>query len=234
MAEHTFDDKAMLGYFLPEDGQLLLKQLVAHIRFLARLAQPRIPDESQEWVPVVGPAELMFCLDQLAGQLDLVLGALSWPARQAKVLGEDELEQTRVPGAGFAQSSPSAYACEGSLAFGATVDQIDRLNGLISSIRAHGDVISAGGLGALTAGTLPALGNEIFERADEARRLLSRLEAQPLNDPSADTLSVGERLSEYRVCTVVSTKSRRNHPEQPFPYSSARLKVGLARLNVRQ
>jgi hypothetical protein len=132
------------------------------------------------------------------------MAALSWPARRDKAWGADELEQTAVPEAVPAQFSHSPYAREDGFAFGVTVDQIDQLNGLMSSIRAHGDVISAGGLGALTAGTLPALGNAIFEGANEARVLLSQLESQPLNDPSDSTLSVGEASAEYRVSAVFS------------------------------
>lgn len=208
MAEHTFEDEGMSGYFLPEDSQLLLKQLSGYIRFLARLAQPRVPDEAGEWTPAVGTADLMFCLDQLAGQLDLVLGALSWPARREQASGADALEQTALSEGGPAQSSHFAHSCEDGFAFGATVDQIDRLNALISSIRAYGDVISTGEYRVLAAGTLPALGSAIFDDACELRALVSKLESQSFGWGRPEHVCVGESRLSYLVLSAFPSDSR--------------------------
>ncbi|MDL5364603.1 hypothetical protein QSH18_03190 [Xanthomonas sp. NCPPB 2654] len=70
------------GYYLPEEAQYRLQQLRDHMRFLARLAQPRTVDEGREAAPKVRAGELAICMELLAEQVDLVLREVSWPARR--------------------------------------------------------------------------------------------------------------------------------------------------------
>ncbi|MDR6671600.1 XAC0095 family protein [Xanthomonas sp. 1678] len=70
------------GYYLPEEAQYRLQQLRDHMRFLARLAQPRTVDEEREAAPKVRAGELAICMELLAEQVDLVLREVSWPARR--------------------------------------------------------------------------------------------------------------------------------------------------------
>ncbi|KAB7765651.1 XAC0095 family protein [Xanthomonas maliensis] len=61
------------GYFLPEEARYHLEQLRDHMRFLARLAQPRTPGELQQRQPAVHFDELVFCLELLTDHLTRVL-----------------------------------------------------------------------------------------------------------------------------------------------------------------
>jgi len=70
------------GYYLPEEAQYRLQQLRDHMRFLARLAQPRTLDEEREAAPKVRASELAVCMELLAEQMDMVLREVSWPAHR--------------------------------------------------------------------------------------------------------------------------------------------------------
>ncbi|UYB51307.1 hypothetical protein OCJ37_15095 [Xanthomonas sp. AM6] len=70
------------GYYLPEEAQCRLQQLRDHMRFLARLAQPRTVDEEREAAPKVRAGELAVCMELLAEQLDMLLREVSWPAQR--------------------------------------------------------------------------------------------------------------------------------------------------------
>lgn len=72
---------------------------------------------------------------------------------------------------------------EDSLVFGVSLDQIDRLERLVRTIEAGGDVIAMGGGGRLEPGSLPALGESIFASAREVRAILDEIEAQRLRGP---------------------------------------------------
>ncbi|ATS40744.1 MULTISPECIES: XAC0095 family protein [Xanthomonas] len=61
------------GYYLPEGAQYRLQQLRDHMRFLARLAQPRTQVEEQARQPAICMDELAFCLELLAEQVSRVL-----------------------------------------------------------------------------------------------------------------------------------------------------------------
>lgn len=66
------------------------------------------------------------------------------------------------------------------LVVGATVDQMDALNRLVQMIAAHGDAVAATNPADTARLTLPTLGQAIFDSAVAARRILDRMEAQPL------------------------------------------------------
>ncbi len=198
MSEHTFDDKDMTGYFLPGDSQLLLKQLSSHVRFLARLAQPRLPDETQQGAPVMGVAEWMFCLDQLAEQLDVVLQALSWPARRVTEREAADAPQTAV-GANAEEADDAIPAIRGGFVFGVTLDQIDMLNRLVERIKAYGDAVSADGMADFAEGTLTMLGHTIFDKAVEVDEVLVEIEAQQMPQGTRLRFAVEEPRAAYGV-----------------------------------
>ncbi|WP_435003310.1 XAC0095 family protein [Xanthomonas arboricola] len=81
MSDVVRDVQSHPGYYLPENAQYRLQQLRDHMRFLARLAQPRTQAEEQARQPAVCMDELAFCLDLLADQMTQVLLQLRWPAR---------------------------------------------------------------------------------------------------------------------------------------------------------
>ncbi|UUE99034.1 hypothetical protein NDY24_04125 [Xanthomonas hortorum pv. pelargonii] len=69
------------GYYLPEGAQYRLQQLRDHMRFLARLAQPRTQAEEQLRQPGICMEELACCLELLAEQVTQALAQVQWPAR---------------------------------------------------------------------------------------------------------------------------------------------------------
>ncbi|PPU74282.1 MULTISPECIES: XAC0095 family protein [Xanthomonas] len=73
MAEAHHHLYANTGYYLPEHAQYRLQQLRDHMRFLARLAQPRAQAEEQLRQPSVCVDALGFCLELLSEQLNVLL-----------------------------------------------------------------------------------------------------------------------------------------------------------------
>ncbi|PPT91990.1 hypothetical protein XaraCFBP7407_20550 [Xanthomonas arboricola pv. arracaciae] len=80
MSDVVRDAQSYPGYYLPEGAQYRLQQLRDHMRFLARLAQPRTPAEEQARQPAIGMDELAFCLELLADQVTHALKQVQWPA----------------------------------------------------------------------------------------------------------------------------------------------------------
>ncbi|MEA9558099.1 hypothetical protein VC273_20050 [Xanthomonas nasturtii] len=80
MSDVLRDAQSHPGYYLPEGAQYRLQQLRDHMRFLARLAQPRTQAEEQERQPAICMDELAVCLELLATQVTQVLDEVQWPA----------------------------------------------------------------------------------------------------------------------------------------------------------
>ncbi|WP_434988637.1 XAC0095 family protein [Xanthomonas melonis] len=80
MSDVVRDVQSHPGYYLPEGAQYRLQQLRDHMRFLARLAQPRTQAEEQARQPAICMDELGFCLELLSEQLTALLAQLQWPA----------------------------------------------------------------------------------------------------------------------------------------------------------
>jgi hypothetical protein len=192
MSEHAFDDKDMTGYYLPEDSQQLLTQIRHHIHLLARLATSRTADETQEAAPAVGMAELKFCMDQLAGQLDLVIKAASKlerpqspqaPRDTLEAEGDEDDEAISDDLNEEDDAPANAYALQAEdepLVLGVTLDQFDQLKLLVASIKAFGDAVFADATADFAKGTLSMLGYTIFDRAVEVDDILSEIDAQTL------------------------------------------------------
>ncbi|MFO3706652.1 XAC0095 family protein [Xanthomonas codiaei] len=81
MSDVVRDAQSYRGYYLPEGAQYRLQQLRDHIRFLARLAQPRTQAEEQSRQPAIRMDELACCLELLAEQVTQALAQVQWPAR---------------------------------------------------------------------------------------------------------------------------------------------------------
>jgi hypothetical protein len=192
MSEHAFDDKDMTGYYLPENSQRLLTQIRQHIHFLARLARPHRANETHEAAPSLGGADLMFCLEQLAGQLDLVLKAAcrqeqpqsaQSTADTLKADGEEDDEAISDDLDEDGDAPAHTYAMQSDdepLVLGVTLDQFDKLKLLVASIKAFGDAVFADVSADFAKGTLSMLGYTIFDRAVEVDDILSDIDAQTL------------------------------------------------------
>ncbi|MCW2001942.1 hypothetical protein FHY30_000635 [Xanthomonas arboricola] len=81
MSDVVRDAQSHPGYYLPEGAQYRLQQLRDHMRFLARLAQPRTQAEEQARQSAIRMDELAFCLELLADQMTHALTQMQWPAR---------------------------------------------------------------------------------------------------------------------------------------------------------
>ncbi|WP_407465559.1 XAC0095 family protein [Xanthomonas campestris] len=81
MSDVVRDAQSQPGYYLPEGAQYRLQQLRDHMRFLARLAQPRTQAEEQLRQPAIHMDELACCLELLAEQVTQALAQVQWPAR---------------------------------------------------------------------------------------------------------------------------------------------------------
>ncbi|MFA0923199.1 XAC0095 family protein [Xanthomonas fragariae] len=81
MSDAVQDAQSHPGYYLPEGTQYRLQQLRDHLRFWARLAQPRTQAEEQLGQPAIRMDELAFCLELLAEQVTQALAQV--PARLA-------------------------------------------------------------------------------------------------------------------------------------------------------
>ncbi|MEQ7866184.1 hypothetical protein ABQ137_06095 [Xanthomonas sp. WHRI 8393] len=94
MSDVVRDAQSHPGYYLPEGAQYRLQQLRDHMRFLARLAQPRTQAEEQARQPAICMDEMAFCLELLAEQVTQALAQMQWPAR----LGPDAADNATDAG----------------------------------------------------------------------------------------------------------------------------------------
>ncbi|RXR06564.1 XAC0095 family protein [Pseudoxanthomonas composti] len=242
MSEHAFDDKDMTGDFLPEDSQRLLTQIKQRIQALAELARLRFIDGTLASDPDQHMRELLSCLGPLAQQLELVLEALSHPARREAAgverdnartnpqandeqahAAEAELEASEPAGAGWALSREDGFTC------GVTVEQIDQLNRLAERIKAYGDAVSASGTADFARGTLSILGHTIFDRAVELDALVTEIYTQSLEQDERPH-SVRETPPVYCLQPMPwadregdSTGRLRHRPVQSHTHADARL-----------
>lgn len=65
-----------------------------------------------------------------------------------------------------------------------TVDQLDKLQQLIGSLRAQGDALAIGRPRDLAPGSLEVIGNTIFQTACEAREIVDEIESQRATETS--------------------------------------------------
>ncbi|TPG11441.1 hypothetical protein EAH88_02650 [Rhodanobacter glycinis] len=196
------DDLERTGYFLPEDSQFRLKKLREYLEFLSHLAQPRIADEEREGVPEIRPGEVAICLELLEEQVAQVLGELSWPAerrdRTAACEAAAQVEactEAAEPDA----AEPVKDEAGNRLLVGVTLDQIDEINLLLSSLRALGNVVTCSDHAELSDVTLSIMGDAIVRDVEKLRDVMRDVQGQKLDPPRAAEPGVREEWATYGV-----------------------------------
>lgn len=173
---------------LAQEGRLQLTRLSAHLRFLARLAQPRAADDTRDEPTATNTEELAFSLHLLADRLDGLPGDAPQPPSWTDISGmsahaaalQDEVEDDAEADDEDAESDDADEAATGDLVFGVTLDQIDTLNRLVHAITAHGDVVAASDMAEYADGTLSQMGHVVFDAGLEVRAVLDEVESQRL------------------------------------------------------
>lgn len=77
----------------------------------------------------------------------------------------------------------NAASTSSTMPFGVTLDQLDALYHLAGKLRANGDLIATGNAAALAAGSLPIIGETIFEIANAVHELIEQISAQTQVEP---------------------------------------------------
>lgn len=180
------DDEDMPGYFLPGESQFRLAKLRDHVRFLIRLAQPRTPDEERAAEPRVRMGELALCLELLAGQVELALDALSYPAQRI------DTTHRALPAAAVEATHDA-----GSDAFRVTLEQRHRLTLLAETVWSHTEAMAPDDVTERAGQPLPEPGNTLREAANEVQWLLQQIERQPWSAPTPN--GVREQRAVYAV-----------------------------------
>lgn len=200
MSTFDSDDLGTKGYFLPEDSQYRLKKLREYVQFLSHLAQPRIADEEREGVPEIRPGEVAICLELLEEQIAQVLEELSWPAERGDraAAGEADMEAEACTEAAAPDAAEPARGEAGKrFLFGVTLDQFDRIDRLLDSLRALGNVVTCSDHADLSDLTLSIMGDAIVRDVEELRDIVSDVNAQELQPPHGTKPGVREECATY-------------------------------------
>ncbi len=227
MSTNQSDDLETTGYFLPEDNQLRLKKLREYVEFLANLARPRMADEAKEWFAEIRPGEVAICLELLEEQIGQVLGELSWPAERGETTATCEADVEAQPCKEVAKPGRDEVG-EGYLS-GVTLDQIDEINLLLSSLRALGNVVTCSDHAELSDATLSTMGDAIVRDVAKLRDIIGDIyDEQRLESPSGTKPRVGEERASYLAllpCAALEKKGVRNNlfsrPREVAPVSCA-------------
>jgi hypothetical protein len=181
------DDLETTGYFLPEDSQLRLKKLREYVEFLANLARPRMADEAKEMFAEIRLGEVAICLELLEEQIAQVLGELSWPAEygEKEACGTDAETETVDTEAPVPDDAELVMEDAGNRhLFGVSLNQIDEINLLLDSLRAHGKVVAASDHAELSDVTLSTMGDAIVGEAHKLRDIISDIYDEQRLEPS--------------------------------------------------
>jgi len=210
----TFDanDPGTTGYFLPEDGQLRLKQLREYVGFLTNLARPRRPDEDREWYSEIRPGEVAICMELLEEQIAQVLDELSWPAERGERAAAPKAD-AEAEAETEAEAEAEAEACTQAAAqnaaepvmdeagkrclFGVTLDQFDEIDRLLDSLRALGNVVTCSDHAELSDATLSIMGDVIVRDVMKLRDIIGDVNAQELKPPHGTKPGVREEWATY-------------------------------------
>ncbi|KPN20282.1 hypothetical protein AO715_10345 [Xanthomonas sp. Mitacek01] len=215
MSKFDTEDRGALGYFLSEDGQSRLRNLHQHIVFLSRLAEPRV-DEEEDGPEIDHPA-LAGCMDLLAEQVQLVLDAVSRPARlQArdkrgddKNKGDDNEDEAEDVDASRDVEEAVATGPDGAkFVIGMTLRQIDEATNLLDMLVAQGDLLHLSGTSGteFTDNTIAMAGASIFDSAQALQALHRQVHTQYLADPPPARLRVRETPPLYNVHMTAAAK----------------------------
>ena len=202
------DDLGTTGYFLPEDTWLRLTKLREHVEFLANLARPRQSDEGKEWYAEIRPGEVAICLELLEEQIAQVLEELSWPAERGGRVMAPKADAKTEADALVAEATEPDVAEPGAaepvrdepgnrLLAGVTLNQIDEINLLLDSLRAHGNVVTCSDHAELSDVTLSIMGDAIVRDTEKLRDIIRDVNAQGLKPPHGTKPGVREEWATY-------------------------------------
>jgi hypothetical protein len=200
MSTFDSDDLETTGYFLPEDSQLRLKQLREYVGFLTHLARPRRPDEDQEWYAEIRPGEVAICMELLEEQIGQVLDELSWPAERRDRTAACEADADAEACTEAAEpdaAEPVMNEAGNRYLFGVTLDQLDEINLLLSSLRALGNVVTCSDHAELSDVTLSIMGDAIVRDVEKLRDINRDVNAQRLESPHGTKPGVREEWATY-------------------------------------
>jgi hypothetical protein len=200
MSTFDSDDLETKGYFLPEDSQLRLKQLREYVGFLTHLARPRRPDEDQEWYAEIRPGEVAICMELLEEQIGQVLDELSWPAERRDRTAACEADADAEACTEAAEpdaAEPVMNEAGNRYLFGVTLDQLDEINLLLSSLRALGNVVTCSDHAELSDVTLSIMGDAIVRDVEKLRDINRDVNAQRLESPHGTKPGVREEWATY-------------------------------------
>jgi hypothetical protein len=170
------------------------------VGFLTNLARPRRPDEDQEWYAEIRPGEVAICLELLEEQTAQVLDELSWPAERGERAAACEADadagtctQAAAPNA----AEPVRDEAGNRFLFGVTLDQLDEINLLLSSLRALGNVVTCSDHAELSDVTLSIMGDAIVRDVEKLRDINRDVNAQELEPSRRTKPGVREEWATY-------------------------------------
>jgi hypothetical protein len=220
MSTFDSDDLETTGYFLPEDSQLRLKQLREYVGFLTHLARPRRPDEDREWFSEIRPGEVAICLELLEAQIAQVLDELSWPAERGDraAAGEADTEAEAYTEAAEPDAAePVMDEIGNRFLFGVTLDQLDEINLLLSSLRALGNVVTCSDHAELSDVTLSIMGDAIVRDVEKLRDINRDVNAQELEPSRRTKPGVREEQATYLALPTRSPMGSTSHIVRQHP-----------------
>ena len=219
MSKFDSDDLETLGYFLPEDSQLRLKKLREYVEFLANLARPRMADEEKEWHAEIRPGEMAICLELLEEQIGQVLEELSWPAERGEraACEADAEAEAHAEAAEPDVAEPVMDEAGNRCIFGVTLNQIDEINLLLGSLRAHGNVVTCSDHAELSDVTLSIMGDAIVRDAQKLRDIIDDVYAQELEPPYGTKPGVREEWATYLALPARSPMGSTSHIVRQLP-----------------
>ena len=160
-------------------------------------------DEDKECLPEIRVGEVAICLEFLAEQVGQVLDELSWPAERgerATVREADAETEACAEAAGPEDVAEPRMDRSGNRPlFGVTLNQIDEINLLLASLRAHGNVVTCSDHAELSDATLSIMGDAIVRDTHKLRDIIRDVNAQRLGSPYATKTGVREERAAYHA-----------------------------------
>jgi len=216
MSTFDADDLETMGYFLPEDSQLRLKKLREYVEFLANLARPRTSVEEKECYAEIRPGEVAVCLELLEEQIAQVLNELSWPAERGEADAHANAEDS-AEAAEPAVAEPVMDEAGNRCLFGVTLTQLDDINLLLDSLRAHGNVVTTSDHAELSDVTLSIMGDAIVRDAQKLRDIIGDVNAQRLGPSHGAKPGVREERATYHVLPARLLMGHTSHLVRQLP-----------------
>jgi hypothetical protein len=216
MSTFDSDDLETMGYFLPEDSQLRLKKLREYVEFLANLARPRTSVEEKECYAEIRPGEVAICLELLEEQIAQVLNELSWPAERGEADAHANAEDS-IEAAEPAVAEPVMDEAGNRCLFGVTLTQLDDINLLLDSLRAHGNVVTCSDHAELSDVTLSIMGDAIGRDAQKLRDIIGDVNAQRLGPSHGAKPGVREERATYHALPARLPMASTSHLVRQLP-----------------